>query len=78
VSDVDSLWTLAMPTELAAAIGQLEPQQRKATVDGWYAAGVGGRQRLADFINAGKADWTRRLRCRITIRRLTAAPGPWL
>jgi hypothetical protein len=59
-----------MPTELAAEIGKLDPQQQKAAVDGWHAAGVGGRQRVADFINAGKADWTRRLRSRIIIRRL--------
>ena len=78
MSDLDSLWTFAMPTELAAVIGKLEPQQRKAAVEGWQAAGVGGRQRVADFINAGKADWTRRLRCRITIRRLIGAPARWL
>jgi hypothetical protein len=78
VSDLDSLWTIGMPMELAAEIRSLDPVQREAAIEGWHAAGVGGRQRMADFINAGNTEWTRRLRCRITIRRLIGVGAPWL
>ena len=78
MSDLDVIRAVGMPDDLAAAIVDLEPSRRKAAVEGWRNAEVGGRQRCADFINDGRSDWTRRLRCQITIRRLIGSAAPWL
>jgi hypothetical protein len=78
VSELDSTWTAGMPQELAAAMSNLHPTLREAAIDGWQSAGVRGRQRCCDFVNAGRSDWTRQLRCRIVLRRLIGAAAPWL
>lgn len=78
MKDLDSISTLGMPVDLAAAVGNLEPIRRKAAVEGWLSAGVGGRQRCSDFVYDGRFDWTRRLRCQLAIRRLIGAGAPWL
>lgn len=71
--------TNGMPDDLADAIGRIEGGlQRQAAKDGWRDAGLVGRQRCCDFVNAGRSDWTRRLRCQIAIRRLIASVAPWL
>ena len=78
MSDLNLIRAMGMPHDLAAAIADLEPIRQKGAVEGWHNAGVGGRQRCSDFIHAGRSDWTRRLRCQITIRRLIGAAAPWL
>jgi hypothetical protein len=73
MSDPEPIWVAGMPDELAAAIARLDITCRRAAITGWLNIGVEGRQRYADFVHSAGFEWTRRLRCRLAVRRLIKA-----